>query len=310
MKKVTVIIPAPPDIEQVRAVEFSRNLDYPEELLEILLVRGRQPSVQRNLAIREAQGELVFFLDDDSMPMRDILQKGIKYFENDSVQIVGGPTACPEDASLLEKIFVWTMSSWIAFGPSRARYFAVGKVRKSSEKELILCNMLARKSALLDCGGFDESLYPNEENALMDEIQKKGGILMYDPELVVYRHPRKEVSAFLEMLMTYGRGRAEQFRSHPGMGSLPNLVPPMFCVFLCITPFLIHYVWPLWFIYLIVLLCQTALVGKGVGRVGVFPFLFLTHVCYGLGFWKGLFTRYTKKKTSTILPKIEVIKNS
>jgi len=36
---------------------------------------------------------------------------------------------------------------------------------------LILCNLLARKDAMIELGGFNEALYPNEENALMDELQ-------------------------------------------------------------------------------------------------------------------------------------------
>src|SRR5207253_2896434 len=79
---------------------------------------------------------------------------------------------------------------------------------------------------------FNEALYPNEENALMDELQKRGGKLIYDPEFFVYRRPRASLRAFAKMLMTYGRGRAEQFRLHPTAGSMLNFVPPLFCVYL------------------------------------------------------------------------------
>ena len=48
------------------------------------------------------------------------------------------------------------------------------------------------RAALLELGGFNEALYPNEENALMDELQKRGGKLLYDPDLAVARRPRSE----------------------------------------------------------------------------------------------------------------------
>ena len=83
------------------------------------------------------------------------------------------------------------MGSQLAFFSSRARYAPVGKLRETSEKELILCNQLARRETVLRHGGFNEALYPNEENALMDDIQKHGGKLLYDPELLVYRRPRR-----------------------------------------------------------------------------------------------------------------------
>ena len=130
----------------------------------------------------------------------------------------------------LEQVFALVLASWLAFGPSRARYAPVGQVRETSEKELILCNLMARREPLLELGGFNEALYPNEENALMDELQKRGGKLIYDPELLVHRRPRSSLRAFARMLMTYGRGRAEQFRLHPTLGSALNFVPPLFCV--------------------------------------------------------------------------------
>ena len=35
---------------------------------------------------------------------------------------------------------------------------------------------------MLALGGFfNEAPYPNEENALMDEVQRRGGKLIYDP---------------------------------------------------------------------------------------------------------------------------------
>ena len=140
------------------------------------------------------------------------------------VQMVGGPNVCPREAPPLEQVFALVLASWVAFGPSRARYAAVGRVRETSEKELILCNLLARRQAMLELGGFNEALYPNEENALMDELQKRGGKLIYDPELLVHRRPRSSLKSFARMLMTYGRGRAEQFRLHPTLGSALNFV--------------------------------------------------------------------------------------
>ena len=53
---VTIIIPARPDESEVRALAAVRKLDYPPDKLEIILARGKQPSVQRNTALRAARG--------------------------------------------------------------------------------------------------------------------------------------------------------------------------------------------------------------------------------------------------------------
>jgi cellulose synthase/poly-beta-1,6-N-acetylglucosamine synthase-like glycosyltransferase len=288
---VTIIIAARPGQAEIQALAGARGLDYDSSLLEILVARGTQPSVQRNAALREAQGDWVYFLDDDSVPDKDNLRRAAARFEDPQVQMVGGPNLCPPDAPPLERQFALTMSSWLAFGPSRARYRRVGIPRETGEKELILCNLLARRGALLELGGFDEALYPNEENALMDGLRARGGKLIYDPDLVVYRHPRRTLRSFIRMLINYGRGRAEQFRLHPTWGSALNFAPPLFCFYLMALPFLPWWCWWPMVLYALALIGQAMCLEQGRFPSATIPLMFLSHVFYGLGFWWGLFTR-------------------
>lgn len=303
MPTVTIIVPARPGDGRILALDAARALDYPRDLLNIIVARGRQPSVQRNTAIKAAQGELIYFLDDDARPIPGALRTAAEHFARPDVQMVGGPNVCPADAPWIERVFAVTLSSWIGFASSRARYEPVGSTRESNEKELILCNLVARRQTLVELGGFDESLYPNEENALMDDIQKRGGKLIYDPQVIVERRPRPTLRAFIKMLMTYGRGRAEQFRLHPTFGSALNFAPPLFCVYLLALIILLtvpqgHDVLavataPLW-LYLFCILAQTAASATrhGLARsLAAMPLLVATHIFYGFGFWRGLFTR-------------------
>jgi succinoglycan biosynthesis protein ExoA len=296
---ITVLIAARPAQAEIKAVAASRALDYPADKLEIIVARGKQPSVQRNAGLKAAHGDLIYFLDDDSAPIPGNLRRAVDHFGDPKVQMVGGPNLCPSEAPLLEQVFALVLASWLAFGPSRARYVAVGEVRATSEKELILCNLLARRKTMLELGGFNEALYPNEENALMDELQKRGGKLIYDPQLLVHRRPRSSLRSFARMLMTYGRGRAEQFRLHPTPGSALNFVPPLFCLYLLGLPLLLTLtpigkvvLVPLAF-YALVVVAQAVVLAAG-GRVlqslAAIPLIVLTHILYGLGFWRGLFT--------------------
>lgn len=295
-------------MKEVQAVEAVGRLDYPRESLEVIVARGCQPSVQRNVALKAARGNWIYFLDDDALPLPSNLQRLEKYADDPKVAMVGGPNVCPPAAPQLEQVFAVVHASWIAFGPSRARYFPVGRTRPASEKELILCNTLARREILLEAGGFNEQLYPNEENALMDDLQRRGYRLVYDPEFVVCRRPRRTLKAFFRMLRTYGRGRAEQFRLHPTCGSIMNFVPPMFCVYLValvLAGFLNLSDWLRWGIYLPLIVYLAALMGQtivsfksfGVLRSALaLPLLFATHVLYGVGFWRGMFTNLDSGK--------------
>jgi cellulose synthase/poly-beta-1,6-N-acetylglucosamine synthase-like glycosyltransferase len=313
---VTVVIAARPGQTEIRAVATARSLQHPADKLEIIVARGKQPSAQRNAAIATARGELIYFLDDDSVAHPENLLRAVPLFKKPEVQMVGGPNLCPGDAPELEQVFALILASW-AFASSRSRYSQVGAQRETSEKELILCNLIARREALLSLGGFDESLYPNEENALMDDLQKRGGKLLYDPDFIVYRRPRSSLRAFVRMLMTYGRGRAEQFRLHPTAGSALNFAPPAFVVYL-VTLLAMPWVGPVLLlplaVYVFLVLVQavalatprerpkanvrqppgteakTSMSRRILRSAAAVPLILLTPVLYGLGFWRGLFT--------------------
>ncbi|HEV2391517.1 MAG TPA: glycosyltransferase family 2 protein [Verrucomicrobiae bacterium] len=321
LPSVTVLIAARPGQAEVKAATASRALDYPADKLEVIVARGRQPSAQRNAALKAARGELIYFLDDDSVPGSGNLRRAVPHFNDPAVKMAGGPNLCPPDAPELEQVFAAVLASWLAFGPSRARYTPVGALRETTEKELILCNLVSRREALVQLGGFNEALYPNEENALMDELQKRGGKLIYDPQFFVHRRPRSSLKAFARMLLTYGRGRAEQFRLHPTLGSALNFIPPLFCVYLLfLLPALIWRWLPAAILLAPLAVYALALLGQGLalcarresrlatfetnqpGRqrtplrqifesVAAMPLIILTHVLYGLGFWRGLFTK-------------------
>jgi hypothetical protein len=307
---VSVIIPVHPAKTEARSAAASKLLDYPREKLEIIVVRSTDlatfPSMKRNAAIRAARGELIYFLDDDSVPLPGNLKRAVAHFVDPKVQMVGGPNICPDDAPTIERTFANVMGSWLAFGPSCARYRSVGKLRDSNEKELISCNLVSRRGVLLESGGFDESLYPNEENALMDAVLKRGKLL-YDPEMIVHRRPRSNFKSFARMLYSYGGGRAQQFRLHPTAGSFINFVPPAFCLYLVallisafVLPPLISAVAAIPLaLYLAAVLVQTfAVMARTNFMAGLraLPLLALTNILYGAGVLRGCFSKIAHVK--------------
>ncbi|RQW85034.1 MAG: glycosyltransferase, partial [Geobacter sp.] len=107
---VSIIIPVKPG-GAVRALESLRNVEYPENFLEVLIAEGTCPSRQRHLAAQEAQGALLYFLDDDSFVSPDVLARAVRHYRQDKVAVVGGPSLTPEEDSPLRQAFGLALAS-------------------------------------------------------------------------------------------------------------------------------------------------------------------------------------------------------
>ena len=211
--------------------------DYPQHLLEILEAVGQSPSGQRNRAANAATGEILYFLDNDSIVTPTLFSRVAKYYaeatgaqdsscptntvcrkhppprsESNTPGLagVGGPNLTPASDNFLQKTFGYALASPFAHFSMCARYKSIGPVRSTGEKELILCNLSVGREIFLQEGGFDESMYPNEENEFINRVMEKGYRFLYDPDAFIYRSRRHQLLDFMKQLSHYGRGRADQ----------------------------------------------------------------------------------------------------
>lgn len=220
MFSVSIIIPVSPGLAP-KAVDNLARLDRSACRFEILVAEGTNPSRQRNEAVRQAQGEIIYFLDDDAMVRPDCLQRLASHFADPAVTAVGGPSLTPATDSLLQQAIGTVLASLPGAGGVRNRYRSFGTIRQTTERELILCNLAVRREAFLACNGFDERLYPNEENEFLDRLTAAGGRLMHDPFLPVERSQRPTLAAFSRQMFRYGQGRARQTRLAGFTGIVP-----------------------------------------------------------------------------------------
>jgi len=235
MVKFSIIIPVKPG-GHVAAIDCIRRAGLENTLFEIFRAEGSVPSRQRNLAAEQAQGEILYFLDDDSCLNPGILQRCSALMSDQAVAVVGGPSITPASDTRLQLLFGYALSSLLGAGPVRNRYRSHGTVRETTEKELILCNLAIRRSVYLDMGGLDERLYPNEENELMDRIRAAGLKLVHDPDMFVQRSQRSTLRAFTRQMFAYGRGRAQQSLLSEKWNPV-SFVPLLFVVYLFMLPF-------------------------------------------------------------------------
>lgn len=288
---VSIIIPVKPGGE-VRALGRLRGADYPAESVEVLVAEGRQPSRQRNRAAAQARGELLYFLDDDSLVSPNFLRRAAEHFADPRTAVAGGPSLTPPTDTPFQRAAGIVLASPLGGGGARNRYRRTGTARETSERELILCNLAFRRELFLSLGGLDERLYPNEENELMDRIARAGWRMVHDPELAVFRSQRPTLRAFLRQFFGYGRGRGEQTRI-AGPRGVVDFVPSLFLLYLCLLPLALHpaSLLPL-FCYGGAVLAFSLAEAVRAGLPGAFPRLLLLfpslHLAYGAGLIRGL----------------------
>lgn len=293
---VSIIIPVKPG-KTVSALECVKWLDYPGDRIEVFISEGTQPSKQRNEAAKKATGDILYFLDDDSCPVPDVLKRMVRHFDEENVAVVGGPSITPDGDTLLQRSFGAVLGSFFGGFSIRNRYRSVGTARESSENELILCNLAFRRDHFLEEGGLNENLYPNEENELMNRLQEKGYKLIHDPDAYIIRSQRKTFIAFIRQMLNYGRGRAEQTLALPSSFKSSHLIPTLFLLYLLSTLVFSnpYYLLPLG-CYILVNLSSSAWSGlrqKEWKFISTLPTIyFLMHICYGAGmiwgFWRGM----------------------
>lgn len=283
----------------MRALDGLRRFDYPAGSFEVLVAEGSCPSRQRNIAASRAEGEVLYFLDDDSMVEPAALSTIAAHFSHESLAAVGGPSLTPESDSVFQRSFGMALASPFGAGGVCNRYRKSGVPRETGDHELILCNLAMSAGVFRDNGGFDERLYPNEENEFLVRIRRQGWKLIHDPGLSVLRSQRRSLAAFVRQLAGYGRGRAQQILLGGGSGPAPY-VPAVFLVYLLSLPFAhgIVYYFPL-LCYLT--MCMAGAVHAGAEKRDPLPALLLPlvfallHLSYGAGLVWGMI-RYAGRK--------------
>ena len=296
--KVSIIIPVKPG-GSVSALQGVRKADYPSDFLEVLVVEGALPSRQRNLAAAVSSGEILYFLDDDSRVSPGFLLRVMRHYDDPSISVAGGPSLTPDTDSHLQHSFAMLFASVIGGCGMRNRYRMTGGVRKTSDRELILCNLSFRRETFLTHGGFDERLYPNEENELLERISRDGGGLVHDPGLTVCRSQRPTLMAFCRQLYSYGRGRGEQ-TVLSGVIRPITFIPSIFLLYIILLP-LAHkavYYLPLlcYLISIVIVALYEGIMWRRPLSAALLPLVFpLFHLCYGGGMLRGVFGRGWKR---------------
>lgn len=217
--KVSIVIPVYNEEKMLPlCLDSLMNLDYPKELLEIIIVdnnstdlsasiikkypvkylleKRKGASAARNTGISQANGEIVAFTDADCVVDKDWIKNLVKGFKNANTGCCAGKTISYKPDTLIEKLFEWLFEDQPKWGINHFEDYFVGRV-------FATCNLACRKKFIDEIGAFDETLLASEDVDLVWRINLKGYQINYLDDPVVSHKRRQAFRELPEVFIKY-----------------------------------------------------------------------------------------------------------
>ena len=295
-----------------------KKVDYPNGLIEVLLIKGEQIALQRNAGLEKSRGDIVYLLDDDSQVQPNALKIIAKEFEKPELAALGGPSLSPKNGgNYLSRLIGYVLETY--FGALRMRYKWSRQQKSTSPKDyhFLGANLALRRKVILAVGGFDERIVPNEETELIRRLQENGYEIQYHHKLVIYRNQRTHITDLIKQFHHYGKGRMKFLHKNPRWHDFFLLAPIVFTIYL-LTLIFYHPLWLLIPLFLYIFLSiATALKAtikyKKISLLFTMPIVFpIIHISYALGMIEENISSLLKKnprKNKGIRVEIDKIKS-
>lgn len=304
---------AVPNILKIQRDDYEIII-YPDEVTEAVWPKTKQigtghcgPAEKRTRAIQDAQGEILVFVDDDSYPEPDFLDKLDQDFSDTTITAVGGPAITPLHDSFWQKVSGAVFLSSLS-GGSPERYVAIGEKRLVDDWPSV--NLSMRKDAFTRLGGFDCNFWPGEDTKLcLDLVKKLQGKILYDPSLTVYHHRREGLLRHMKQVGGYGLHRGFFAKRFPETSfRLKYFVPSLFLLFVTVgtvvvflEPRLLPWYLLGWILYSLAILKAVFDMYRYESNLlillNALYYIFFTHLVYGFNFLRGfVWTKELKSK--------------
>jgi succinoglycan biosynthesis protein ExoA len=244
----------------VPCIEGFQAQTYPADLMEIIVVDGgstdgcieqvhrlavRDPRIRlvpnprrlaaaaANIGIETATGEVLCFLSAHGVPERCYVEDSVDALVDTGAVGVGG-----------RYLHVGLDARSRAIGLAMASPFGMASPHRSAEHRGevdTISHPTFLRQALVDVGGYDETLARNEDYETNYRLRKAGGRLVFTPEISSVYRPRADLRQLAKQFHAYGDGKAMVLRRHPDSLRLRHLVPPIVVVGAVLSPFaLLH----------------------------------------------------------------------
>ena len=235
-----------------------------------------------NLAIAASSNEIICRIDGHAEISDSYIKTAVEVMMQTGAVNVGGLMKADADNGF-QSVVATAMRSKIGVGASK---FHTGGTAGPADTVYL---GTFKKSAILQAGGFDEKYIRAQDWELNHRLRLNGGVIWFDPRLVVTYRPRDTFSKLAKQYFEYGRWRRAVSRAHKGTVNFRYLAPPIALIMnllslifgaLLNTVFLIPVL-----VYLVTIILSSLIIGKNIYEKISLPSVLITmHMSWGLGF--------------------------
>jgi glycosyltransferase involved in cell wall biosynthesis len=262
--------------------QIAQDLAAADKRIKLVNNPTGQTAKGLNLAIAHSSFEIICRIDGHSEISNSYLKTAISIMQEKGAVNVGGLMHADSQFGL-QRTIAQAMRSKLGVGAAK---FHTGGTAGPSDTVYL---GTYKKSAILAAGGFDERYIRAQDWELNHRMRAQGGLIWFDPRLVVTYRPRKSLGKLAKQYFQYGTWRRVISRQHPKSTNFRYLAPPVALVINLFSLLFGALFGKIFFlpvlIYMSTLIIGGLIIGKKFADKLLMPIVFATmHASWGAGF--------------------------
>ncbi len=145
---------------------------------KVIVAKTGTIGAARNVGAKAAKGEVILFVDADTLPHVEFIEKIRTICSRDHKVVGAGCLIMPRGVNFFESLFFYFLNFLV--------YLSVQVGRPSIAGSCVAY----RRKAFWKVGGFDEEMAASEDQDLCNRISKRGQVV-FSPRIIAYTSPRR-----------------------------------------------------------------------------------------------------------------------
>lgn len=267
--------------------------NYRDKLqLEYIFKQNSGPGPSRNVGYAQAKGDYFVVFDSDCIIPPDYFKIVDDALSRQPFDAWGGPDRAHENFTPLQRAMAFTMSSVLTTGGIRGKKNSVGSFQPRS------FNMGISRNVYDKTQGFSFSRLA-EDIELSIRMRKLGFNVVLLAEAFVYHKRRTTLRQFYHQVSSFGKGRVQVGKAHPGEVKITHWFPALFLVGMFSPLIVLPFSLPLalaalagYVLYFLAIFLDAYRVNKSLYVAALsIPAAFIQLTGYGSGFLKQIFSK-------------------